>query len=111
MVSTKSQCNVTTPSVTSQSESSPSHIPMQDGLEADDSILPGPVEDEGYSERGVEDDEVIETETLSMNLRRASAPFRIREHAYNNGAVFAKPRMRKKILRRKRPETREVTGM
>jgi hypothetical protein len=111
MVSTKSQCNVTTPSVTSQLESSPSHISMPDGLDADENIMPDPVDDEGYCEGGVEDDEEIETETLFMNLRRASAPLGMRRHAYVNGAVFAKPRMRRKILRRKRVEIRVETGM
>jgi hypothetical protein len=104
MVSTKSQCNVTTPSVTSQLESGPSHISIPYGLEADENIIPDPVDDEGYCEGGVEDDEEIETESLLMNLRRASAPLGIRRHAYVNGAVFAKPRMRRKILRRKRAE-------
>jgi hypothetical protein len=107
MVSTKSQCNVTTPSVTSQP---PSQIAMLESLEADDNILPDRVDDEGYCEGAVEDDEVIDAETLMMDLRRASAPSRIKSDGYVKGMVFARPRMRRKILRRKRVETRAETG-
>jgi hypothetical protein len=106
MVSTKYQCNVTTPSVTSPSESDLSHVSMPNGLETDDSILPEPGEDEGFCEGGNGEDEEIDTETLLMSLRRASAPLGIRRDPSVNGAVFAKPRMRRKILRRKRTQTR-----
>jgi len=111
MVSTKSQCNVTTPPAISQPPSSPSPISIPNDLEADDNILPDPVDDEGYCEGSVEEDEDIETETLLMNLRQASAPLGIRRRACVQGAVFAKPRMRRMILRRKRVETRVETGM
>jgi hypothetical protein len=107
MVSTKSQCNVTTPSATSQTPSSPSDIFVPEDLAADDNHLPDNVDDEGFCEGGVEDDEEIDTDTLLMNLRRASAPLGIRRQQYAAGAVFAKPRMRRKILRRKRAEHRE----
>jgi hypothetical protein len=110
MVSTKSQCNVTTPSLSSRPESGPSYISTPDGLEADDIVLPDPVDDEGYCEGGVEEGE-IDTDALMMSLRQASAPLGIRRQAYVNGAVFAKPRMRRKIHRRKRAETRVEAGM
>jgi len=110
MVSTKSQCNVATPSLTSHPESGPSYVSTPDGLEADHNILQDPTGDEGYCEGGVEDDE-FDTEALMMSLRQASAPLGIRRQAYVNGAVFAKPRMRRKIQRRKRAETRVEAGM
>jgi hypothetical protein len=103
MVSTKSQCNITTPSVKPQSPSAPSDTSMLEEPAVDDNILPSSMDDEGFCEGGVEDDELIDADALLMNIRRASAPSGIRrQQEYGKGAVFNKPRMRRKILRRKR---------
>jgi hypothetical protein len=110
MVSSKSQCNVTIPPVTSQPPSSPP-ISMPDDLEADDTILPDHANDEGFCEGRDEDDGEIDTDALMMSLRRASAPLGIRRHEHVQGAVFAKPRMRRNIIRRKRTEDRVETEM
>jgi len=107
MVSTKSQCNITTPSVNPQSPSGPSDTSMLEDPAVDDDILPGSMDDEGFCEGGVEDGDLIDADALLMNIRRASAPSGIRrQQEYGKGAVFAKPRMRRKILRRKRLENR-----
>ncbi len=105
MVSTKSQYNIATSSITSQSTSSPSHISMPEIFEAHGNNLQENVDDdEGYCEGGVENDEEIDPENFLMNFRRASAPLGIRRREYTTGVVFSRPRMRRKIMRRKRPE-------
>jgi hypothetical protein len=107
MVSTKSQCNITTPSVNPQSLSGPSDTSMLEDPAVDDDILPGSMDDEGFCEGGVEDGDLIDADALLMNIRRVSAPSGIRrQQEYGKGAVFAKPRMRRNILRRKRLENR-----
>jgi len=113
MVSNKSQCNVSAPSI-SQPSTDPSNTSLPEDLEANDNILSNSVDDEGYCEGEAGDDDLIDPNTLLMNLRRASTPLGIRQQEYAKGAVLSRPRMRRKILRRKRPENqpenREETG-
>jgi hypothetical protein len=123
MISTKSQCNVKPPSTPSASLAStippvtsagPSHIIVPPELEADDNFQADNSIDEGFFEGDGQDGDEIDTDALMANLRRAAAPSGIRRlYGYGKGAVFAPPRMRRKILRRKRreqPDTENGTG-
>lgn len=112
-ISTKSQCNVKepsapsappAPSITSGSSTGPSHIVVPPGLEADDNIQQDDAIDEGFCERNDEDgEEEFDTDALLATLRRTSAPAGLRRlYGHGKGAVFAPPRMRRKILKRKR---------
>jgi len=119
MISTKSQCNVNPPSTTSAlsappespagpPHTSPAYIDMPPGLEADDNLQPDDTMDEGFFEGDDEDVDEIDTDALMASLRRAAAPAGIRRLCgYGKGAVYAPPRMRRKILRRKRREQPE----
>jgi hypothetical protein len=102
MISSEEQCNVASPSSLS---ATPSRAGLAVPMEADEGHDMGVGLDEGYFDGGEDGDEMA-MERLRLTFRKASDNPGIRKNIAGGDLMFARPRMRKKIMRRRRPGDR-----